>query len=116
MKRLALLVLVTLAPVTGCGYRIVRNSDVVAKKFAADSAAMFNLENQIAELRTRYRADSTHWAADLTAARSVPPPVPGVSPDTLHARDLEIASLRDQLTKANAELDRIKRRLASPRT
>ena len=78
---------------------------------------MLNLQNQIADLRARYHADSTRWAAELAVARAVvPPPAPQVSQDSLKARDAEIAGLKDELAKANAELDRIKRRLASPRT
>lgn len=35
--------------------------------------------------------------------------------DAMKSRDEEIASLRDQLAKVNAELDRIKKRLANPK-
>jgi hypothetical protein len=42
------------------------------------------------------------------------PPATAVRPED-KARDDEIARLRDELTKANAELDRIRRRLARPR-
>ncbi|MDQ6716826.1 MAG: hypothetical protein M3Z17_00610 [Gemmatimonadota bacterium] len=35
--------------------------------------------------------------------------------DAMKSRDEEIASLRDQLAKLNAELDRIKKRLANPK-
>jgi len=42
------------------------------------------------------------------------PPATAVRPED-KARDDEIARLRDELSKANAELDRIRRRLARPR-
>jgi hypothetical protein len=48
------------------------------------------------------------------AALAAIPPVPAVRPED-KARDEEIARLRDELTKANAELARIRRRLARPR-
>jgi hypothetical protein len=48
-----------------------------------------------------------------TALAAVPP-VAAARPDD-KARDEEINRLRDELSKANAELDRIRRRLARPR-
>jgi hypothetical protein len=48
------------------------------------------------------------------AALAVVPPVPTARPED-KARDEEIARLRDELSKANAELERIRRRLARPR-
>lgn len=48
------------------------------------------------------------------AALAAVPPVPAARPDD-KARDEEIARLRDELSKANAELERIRRRLARPR-
>lgn len=49
-----------------------------------------------------------------TAALAAQPATPAVRPED-RARDEEIARLRDELTKANAELARIKRRLTRPR-
>lgn len=40
---------------------------------------------------------------------------PTVDKDAMKSRDEEIASLREQLAKLNAELDRIKKRLANPK-
>ena len=108
-----------LAASTGCGYRIVRGKDLRVQKLAADSAAMVTLQRQIVALQMKCHEDSVRAATDhatlegaLTAKQAVPP-----APDsTLKARDAEIAMLKDQLTKATAELDRIKRRLANPRT
>jgi hypothetical protein len=41
-------------------------------------------------------------------------PSPAPRPDT-GAKDEEIARLREELSKANAELERIRRRLATPK-
>ena len=40
---------------------------------------------------------------------------PTVDKDAMKSRDEEIASLREQLAKVNAELERIKKRLANPK-
>lgn len=48
------------------------------------------------------------------AALAAIPPAPTVRPED-KAKDEEIARLRDELSKANAELERIRRRLARPR-
>jgi hypothetical protein len=48
------------------------------------------------------------------AAIAVIPPAPTVRPED-KARDEELQRLRDDLAKANAELERIRRRLARPR-
>lgn len=49
-------------------------------------------------------------AAQTTTVTTMPP-----DKDAMKSRDEEIASLRDQLAKVNAELDRIKKRLANPK-
>lgn len=49
------------------------------------------------------------------AAIAAIPPAPTVRPED-KARDEELARLRDELSKANAELERIRRRLARPRS
>ena len=105
---------------SGCGYRLVRNSDVIAKRFAADSASIASLEQELAALTLRSRTDSIRLANELaiqTAAAAAVPPAPVVAPSDslLKARTAEITALKDQLTKVSAELDRIKRRLANPR-
>lgn len=103
---------------SGCGYRIVRRDDMRVQKLTADSAAMITLQHEIVALQMKCHADSVRAATDraaleksLTDRAAAPPP-----DSTVKARDAEIASLKDQLTKANAELDRIKRRLANPRS
>ena len=48
------------------------------------------------------------------AAIAAIPPAPTVKPED-KARDEELQRLRDELAKANAELERIRRRLARPR-
>jgi predicted phage tail protein len=103
---------------SGCGYRIVRNSDVTAKRFARDSASIATLQQQLTALQARCRADSVRLEHDLatqhTAVIAAPLQMPQ-NDSVLKARTAEIATLKDQLTKVSAELDRIKRRLANPR-
>ncbi|MGI8509768.1 MAG: hypothetical protein ACR2MQ_10620 [Gemmatimonadaceae bacterium] len=109
--------LIVLVATTGCGYRIVKRSDVTAQRFAADSATMTSLERQIDALRAQSRADSLRMASELAARRSAPINLMPATPDSLlKARDVEITTLKDQLARALAELDRIKRRLANPRS
>jgi outer membrane lipopolysaccharide assembly protein LptE/RlpB len=102
---------------SGCGFRIVRNADVSAKRFAQDSASIATLERQLTTLSLQCRSDSTRLEKDLATARAAaavqlaPPP----SDSALKARTAEVAALKEQLTKVTAELDRIKRRLANPR-
>jgi hypothetical protein len=51
----------------------------------------------------------------IQAVRQAPVPKQIIGHDTVFvSREEEIAALRDQLAKANAELDRIKKRLANP--
>ena len=108
----------TAAFASGCGYRIVRNSDVTALRFARDSATISSLGQQLAALRLQSRADSMRLENELAAQRAAAaaiPPAPAPSDTALKARTAEVAALKDQLAKVNAELDRIKRRLANPR-
>lgn len=103
---------------SACGYRVVHNPEVTAKRFAQDSVTMDSLVQQISALRQQFRADSVRLEGELAASRAalaaVPPPVP--YPDSLlKARATEIAGLKDQLAKTSTELDRIKRRLSNPR-
>ncbi|MEO6864748.1 MAG: hypothetical protein ABI229_04790 [Gemmatimonadaceae bacterium] len=105
---------------SGCGYRLVRNSDVTAKRLVADSASIASLEQELAALTLRSRTDSIRLANELAiqtaaAAAVTHAPVAASSDSLLKARTAEIATLKDQLTKVSAELDRIKRRLANPR-
>lgn len=119
MKALRLFAVALAVPLSsGCGYRIVRNSDVTAIRFAQDSASIATLERRLAALNVQCRADSARLVNDLAEQRAAVAamPPPATSPDSvLKARTVEIATLKDQLTKVNAELDRIKRRLAKPR-
>lgn len=102
---------------SGCGYRIVRNTDVTARRFAQDSASIATLKQQLGMLRVQCQADSVRLenelAAQRAAAAAIPQPTP--SDSALKVRTAEVAALRDQLAKVTAELDRIKRRLANPR-
>ena len=103
---------------SGCGYRIVRNSDVTAKRFAQDSLSIATLNAQLIALRDRCRADSLRLENELANQHAVAPiiqPAAPVNDSLLKARTAEVAALKDQLLKVSAELDRIKRRLANPR-
>jgi hypothetical protein len=102
----------------GCGgYTIVKKSRLQPRRLPEDSVRIATLEAELAKLRIQREADSTRYA-DLVKEQSAPPPqsaVPANADTLLRARDLEIQTLRDQLAKLQAEMDRIKRRLASPR-
>ncbi len=120
MKTFGLLAIALTAALlsSGCGYRIVRNSDVTAKRFARDSASITTLERQLVALRLQCRADSVRLENDLATQRAAVAALPPASPPSdsaLKVRTAEVATLKDQLTKVSAELDRIKRRLANPR-
>lgn len=104
---------------SGCGYRIAHHPDISVQRFAQDSATIASLQQELSALKVQCLADSVRLESELTAQRTaaavvIPPPAP-TSDSLLKARALEIASLKDQLTKVSAELDRIKRRLANPR-
>lgn len=103
---------------TGCAYRIIRRDDVRVRRFAADSTALVSLQKQVIAIRAQCRADSVRAASDRAALDRAMAEKAGtpLSDSTVKARDVEIATLKDQLAKANAELDRIKRRLGTPRT
>lgn len=110
-----LLCLFTVAASSDCGPRLVTRTDDTAIRFAADSAAIMSLQRDIVNIRAQCREDSLR-AATERAATPVRSSAPPVSDSLVKARDTEIATLRDQLTRANAELERIKRRLANPRS
>jgi hypothetical protein len=66
--------------------------------------------------RTAALAQSLKVAATTaTPQTTTVTPAPVVDKDATKSRDEEIASLREQLAKANAELERIKKRLANPK-
>lgn len=102
----------------GCGgYTFVKKSTLAAHRLPSDSVRIASLEAELAKLRIQREADSTRYA-DLL--KEPPPPVPQPAAtanlDTLlKARDAEIQELRDQLSKADEEIKRIKRRLGNPR-
>ena len=113
--------LITAVCSSGCGYKIVRNSDLTTKRIAQDSASITSLQQELSALTLRCRADSTRLANELalqTAAAAnaaIQPPVVPPPDSLLKARATEIATLKDQLTKVTTELDRIKRHLANPK-
>ncbi len=78
---------------------------------------MARLGSDMIALQSRCRADSLRLEGELAAERAAVVPTPAAPPSDslLKLRTAEVASLRDQLSKVTAELDRIKRRLANPR-
>lgn len=115
----ALLVACGVLALSGCGYRLVRGTDLRVQKLAADSAAMVTLQRDIASLQMKCHADSVRAATDRATLEKSLADRLAVAPATdsaVRVRDTEIAALKDQLTKANAELDRIKKRLSNPRS
>lgn len=85
-----------------------------------------SMDQGIASLDAYLRSDSVYWykseaavlrqlAALRRTADSAVQGDPRAGNAAYRSREEEIAALRDQLAKANAELERIKRRLASPR-
>ncbi len=78
---------------------------------------MSNLRTQLVTLQTRCRADSVRLESMLVAQRATAslPPLTPEADSLLRARTLEVATLKDQLAKVSAELERIKRRLSNPR-
>jgi TolA-binding protein len=81
---------------------------------ASDSASWYTSEAKVLR-RTAALAQSLKLAA--TVAQQTTSPTTPVTPDkdATKSRDEEIASLREQLAKVNAELERIKKRLANPK-
>ena len=65
--------------------------------------------------RTAALAQSLKLASTTAAQTTTVTPTTTPDKDAMKSRDEEIASLRDQLAKVNAELDRIKKRLANPK-
>jgi uncharacterized protein involved in exopolysaccharide biosynthesis len=109
--------LVLLSVVPGCGYKFVKKSALVPHTLPADSVRIATLETQLATLRKQHIIDSTRYADLLKEPPPPPPVVAAANTDTLlRAREQEIQTLRDQLAKMTAEMDRIKRRLATPRS
>jgi hypothetical protein len=95
---------------SACGYTLVKRSKLNSQpRTVVDSAAVISLRQQLAYLQAQCQADSTRYA-------NTKPPVPPPSDSLVRARDAEIASLKEQLSKALDELDRIKRRLANPKS
>jgi len=113
-RTVAAITTLALIGASGCGYAFVKKSELNRPpKIIVDSAQVVALRSQLADAESRCRADSVKYEAALQAANAKPA---GVPDSVLKARDADIASLKDQLAKAQAELDRIKRRLATPRS
>ena len=87
--------------------------------FRSDAAVL--LDGYLATGTTTHRLEAQtlrRIATALDAARSSATPIPAkteiVKVDD-KSRDEELARLREELSRANAELERIKRRLAQPK-
>jgi len=76
----------------------------------ADSAIWYRSEAVV--LR---RTAAVAQALKVGSAPPTPNTVTVVDKDAVRSRDEEIAALREQLAKVNAELERIKKRLANPK-
>ncbi len=80
----------------------------------ADSAIWYRSEAVVLR-RTAAVAQALKTGASVPAATMTPGTVTVVDKDAVRSRDEEIAALREQLAKVNAELERIKKRLANPK-
>lgn len=81
--------------------------------YLASDSASWHKSVAIVLRRTAALAQSLKLA---TTNAQIPATVtPVTDKDAMKSRDEEIASLRDQLAKVNAEMERIKKRLANPK-
>ena len=80
--------------------------------YLADDSTSWYRSEAVVMRRTAAVAQALKVAASAQTATTTATPTP---PDAMKTRDEEIASLRDQLAKVTAELDRIKKRLANPK-
>jgi uncharacterized protein involved in exopolysaccharide biosynthesis len=96
---------------TACGgYTLVRRSDLEERPSAViDSSEVVALRQQVAALRAQCRADSIRLANSAGGRQAS-----GNQDSIIRQKEAEIASLKEQLSKAQDELERIKRRLAIP--
>jgi hypothetical protein len=85
-----------------------REAVALLQGYLADSAAVLHRTEAATLLRLQQALDAR------TAAMAAPPPAAAVRADD-KARDEEMQRLREDLARANAELERIKRRLARPK-
>jgi hypothetical protein len=83
--------------------------------YIASDSASWHKSVAVVLRRTAALAQSLKLATTTSAQTTTVTPVPVVDKDAMKSRDEEIASLRDQLARANAELERIKKRLANPK-
>ena len=78
---------------------------------------MTTMHNEYVALQMQCHADSARLESQLLAQRqsAIAAAASPQADSLLKTRNAEVAALKDQLAKVNAELDRIKRRLANPR-
>ncbi len=100
--------------ITACpGYVVMKKKDLdrISSQnpvIVVDSTALMMLRQQLASLHARYRADSVRLS-DMTKNSAT-------QDSLIRAKQAELDATKDQLNKANDELERIKRRLANPRS
>lgn len=82
--------------------------------YLASDSAGWHRSVAVVLRRTAALAQSLKLATS-TAQQTTTVVGPVTDKDAMKSRDEEIASLRDQLAKVNAELERIKKRLANPK-
>ncbi len=87
----------------------ISNLDVY---LASDSAQW---HTSVAKVLRRTAALAQSLKLATTSPQPVIPATPTVDKDAMKSRDEEISSLKDQLARVNAELERIKKRLANPK-
>ena len=81
--------------------------------YLASDSASWHKSVAVVLRRTAALAQSLKLATTVQQQPTATVPTP--DKDAMKSRDEEIASLRDQLAKVNAELERIKKRLANPK-
>ncbi|MBA3646221.1 MAG: hypothetical protein H0W63_08590 [Gemmatimonadaceae bacterium] len=79
---------------------------------ASDSAQW---HTSVAKVLRRTAALAQSLKLATTSTQTTTLATPPTDKDAMKSRDEEIASLRDQLARVNAELERIKKRLANPK-
>jgi hypothetical protein len=83
--------------------------------YLASDSASWHRSVAVVLRRTAALAQSLKVGATVATQTATVTPLTPADKDAMKSRDEEIASLRDQLAKANAELERIKKRLANPK-
>jgi len=94
-------------------------ADPHPRKHSAEAATLRRIAGHMHELNklaatALAEAKDTSTAAKVVVTEARPEPKPAAEPALPNPADAEIKRLKDELAKANAELERIRRRLAQP--